>query len=240
MPVLAQQFRDVAVGIVEIAEVQRVGDAGIDAGRRCPRIDAGSNAQANAVIDAVDAKRAFLRDAETVRILASRFAAQLHRAVGKARRIDLEARLIRAGDHAIRAADAQLVVDSDDSVRPLPGRGRGTHLHARRLIEVLATDRREAAGDVRIGPGFDVEHLAPLHRRRGRIGVPACRRAGLAADAALEIGKHHPARHEVLSGVTLTLTRSALDPVASVSSSSIGISAFMLGASKSLATGVAQ
>ena len=42
------------------------------------------------------------------------------------------------------------------------------------------------------------------------------------------------------SRVILTLTRSALEPVASVRSSSIGTSAFMLGAWKSLANGVTQ
>src|SRR5262249_28086002 len=154
---------------------------------------------------------------------------------------DLEARLIWTGDGAIGAADAQVVVDRDDAVGTTARRGRRAHLHARRFLAMLTANRNEGAADVRIDAGLDVEHLAPLHCGRCRVGVPAGCRAGLATDAALEIGEHHPSRHAAHSSrVTLALTRSALDPVASVSSSSIGISAFMLGAPKSLATGVAQ
>jgi hypothetical protein len=62
--------------------------------------------------------------------------------------------------------------------------------------------------------------------------------AGLAADAALKVGEHRPTGHARApsSRAIATFTRSALDPVASVRSSSMGTSAFMLGAWKSLAS----
>ena len=157
-------------------------------------------------------------------------------AVGEVLLGDLEARLIGTGDVAIGAADADVVVDGDDAVGALARRGGRTDMHAGRVGAVLAADRHEGALHIRERAGFDVEHLAPLHRRRGGVGMPAGRGAGLAADAALEIGDHRPAGHVAPARrVILTLTRSALDPVASVRSSSIGTKAFMLGASKSLA-----
>src|SRR3974390_3563744 len=114
-------------------------------------------------------------------------------------------------------------------------------MHAGGIGAVLAAHRNERAADVGIAARFDGQDLAPLHRGRGGIGVPARGRAGLAPAAPFEVGNHHPAGHGVLPSLrTRTLTRSALDPVASVSSSSIGMSAFMLGACRSLANGGAQ
>ena len=195
----------------------------------------------DAEIDAVGAERAFLRDAEALGNLAFDLVLHRFRAVGEVLLGDLEARLVGAGDVAIGAADADVVVDGDDAVGALARRGRRTDMHAGRIGAVLAADRHEGALDVGERAGLDVEHLAPLHRRRRGVGMPAGRGAGLAADAALEIGDHRPAGHVAASSrVILTLTRSALDPVASVRSSSIGTKAFMLGAWKSLAYGVTQ
>ena len=234
--VAAQQARDVALRVVEIAEMQSVGDAGIDASRRRARIAARRQAVLDAEIDAVGAEGAFLRDAEARGVLALDLVLHRARAIGEVFLGHLEARLVGAGDVAIGAADADLVVDGDDAVGALARRGRRTDVHARRVGAVLAADRHEGAVDVGERARLDVEHLAPLHRRRGGIGVAAGRGAGLAADAALEIGDHRPAGHDAVSSrVILTLTRSALEPVASVRSSSIGTSAFMLGAWKSLA-----
>ena len=64
MLLLAQQPRHVAVRIVDIAEVQRVGNAGIDAGRRRARLEPRRQAVREAEVDAVRAERAFLRHAE--------------------------------------------------------------------------------------------------------------------------------------------------------------------------------
>ena len=236
-----QQLGDVAVRIFDIAEMQCVRDAGIDASRRRARIAARRQAVLDAEIDAIGAERAFLRDPEARGILA--FDLVLHRVVtiGEVLLGDLEAGLIGTGDVAIGAADADVVVDGDNAVGALARRGRRTNMHAGRVGAVLAADRHKGALDIRERAGFDIEHRAPLHRRRGGVGMPAGRGAGLAADATLEIGDHRPAGHGAPARrVTLTLTKSALDPVASVRSSSIGTKAFMLGALKSLAYGVTQ
>src|SRR6185437_13841807 len=68
--VLLQQPRDVAVRIVEIAEMQRVGDTCVDASRRRAWIEAGREPILQAEIDAVRAEGAFLRDADALRIRA--------------------------------------------------------------------------------------------------------------------------------------------------------------------------
>ena len=148
-----------------------------------------------------------------------------------------EPRLVRTGDVAIGAADADVVVDGDDAVGTLAGRRRRAHIHAGRVGAMLAADRHESPVHIGKRARLDVEDLAPLHRRRGGVGVAAGGGAGLAADAAFEVGEHRPACHVLAppSRLIETLTRSALEPVASVRSSSIGTSAFMFGVWKSLA-----
>ncbi len=234
--VRTQQLGDVAVGVFDIAEMKCVGDAGIDASRRRARIAARRQAVLDAEIDAIGAERAFLRDPETRGILALDLVLHPLVTIGEVLLGDLEAGLIGTGDVAISAADADLVVDGDNAVGALARRGGRTNMHAGRVGAVLAADRHKGALHIRERAGFDVEHRAPLHRRRGGVGMPAGRGAGLAPDATLEIGDHRPAGHVAPARrVILTLTRSALDPVASVRSSSIGTKAFMLGALKSLA-----
>ena len=237
MFMLLQERRDVAQGIVEIAKMQRVGDAGIGAGRRRTRVDAGGQIVLQPEIDPVGAEGALLRNTEPRQILALGLVLHLPAfAIGEVGSLNLEPRLVGTGDVAIGAADADVVVDGDDAVRSLARRRRGADMHAGRVLAVLAADRHIGARHRWIRARLDVQHLAPLHGRRRRVGVLARRRAGLAADAALEVGEHRPAGHAApLSLVTLTLTRSAAEPLASVRSSSIGTSAFMLGASKSLA-----
>src|SRR5262249_27611163 len=224
----------------DVTEDQGVGDAGVDTGRGRPWIEPRCKTVGNAKVDAVRAEGALLRDAQSSRVLA--FDLALHCVViGKARCVDLETGLVRTGDVAIPAADADVVVDGDDAVGPLPRRRGRTDVHAGRIGAVLTTDRNESPGHVRERSRLDIEDLAPLHRRRCRVGMPARGGTGLAADAALKIGDDRPARHGAASTrLTLTFTRSALEPVASVRSSSIGINAFMLGAFRSLANGVAQ
>ncbi len=153
----------------------------------------------------------------------------------------LVARLVRAGDRAIGAADAQVVVDRDDAVGALLRRGGRADVHAGRIVAVLAADRHERAAHVRVFAEFHVEHAPPLDARRRRVGVAARRGARLAADAAAQVGNHGPARHcAVSTGETLTRTMSAPDPVASVRSIDIVDSEFMLGMPKSFVNGVAQ
>ena len=237
----AQQARNVAVRIVNIAERQRVGDASIDASRGRLRVDAGNQAIVEPEIDPIRAKSAFLRNTNSMRVLAHDFVLHRGPAIGKAGRIDLESCLIGTGNGAIGAADAEVIIDGDDPIGASPRCRRRTHVHARRIVAMLAADGNKAAADVGIAARLDIENSAPLHEWRRGIGLLAGRGAGLASDAALQVCHHHPTCHcASLNRVTLTLTRSALDPVASVRSSSIGMSAFMLGAVKSLANGVAH
>ena len=221
--------------------MQRIGDASIDASRRRQRIDAGSHTIVESEIDPIGAKSAFLRDANSMRVLAHDFVLHCCLVVGKDRRIDLESCLIGTGNIAIGAANADVVIDGHDTIGAPPRRRRRTHVHARRIFAMLAADGNEGAAHVWIAARFDIENSAPLHEWRRCIRVLAGRGAGLASNATLQVGHHHPTCHLApLNRVTLTFTRSAPDPVASVRSSSIGTSAFMLGAVKSLANGVAH
>ena len=58
----------------------------------------------------------------------------------------------RAGHGAVGAADAQVVVDGDNAVGALLRRGARAHLHAGRLVAVLAADRHEGALHVGYSP----------------------------------------------------------------------------------------
>ena len=155
----------------------------------------GRQAVLDTEIDAVGAEGAFLRHADALELGALDLV--LHgRAIGVMRLLHQEARLIGARHLAIGAADADVVVDGDDAVGALARRRARADMHAGRIGAMLAADRHEDAGYVRITAGLEVEHLAPFHRRRGGVGVPAGRRAGLATDAAFQIRHHAPACHD--------------------------------------------
>ena len=174
-------------------------------------------------IDAVDAKRAFRRHREAAAIEGLVLGSGRPAAIGEARTVGLVARLIGAGDGAIAAADAEIVIDGDDAVRALARGGRRTHAHAGRLVAMHAAHRHEDALHLGIFADFHVEHAPPLHAGRRRVGLFARGGAGLAADAAPEVGDHGPAGHSrPPARARLTRTRSAPEPVASVSSSDIG------------------
>ena len=148
MLLLAQQLRDVAVRVVDIAKVQRIGNAGIDAGRRRQRFEPRRQAVGKAEVDAVRAERAFLRHAEARGVFALDLV--LHRrAVGEMRAVDEESGLVRTGDLAIGAANTEIVVDGDDAVGALACRRGRTDRHAGRIGAMLAADRHESAGHVR-------------------------------------------------------------------------------------------
>ena len=116
------------------------------------------------------------------------------------------------------------------------------------------TDRDERTRHLRVLALFDVEDAAPLDAGRSRIGVTTRRRARLATDAAAKIGHHDPACHVAApcfvlaaaehtlaaAAVIFTRTMSAPEPVASVRSSDIVASEFMLGTPKFFVYGVAQ
>lgn len=119
---------------------------------------------------------------------------------------------------------------------------------------MLATDRDERTRHLRVLPLFDVEDAAPLDTGWSRIGVTTRGRARLATDAAAKIGHHDPAchvaatcfelaavdAHAAATAVIFTRTISAPEPVASVRSSDIVASEFMLGTPKFFVYGVAQ
>src|SRR5262249_25971363 len=150
VPLLADETRDIAVGIVDVAEMKRVGNAGIHASRRCRLIEAGGETVRKAEVDTIRAESALLRDADSMRILALDLVCNRRVAVGKMRSVvDLETRLIRAGDIAVRAADTDVIVDGHQAVVTAPRGGGGAHMHAWRVVTVLATHRNEGAADVR-------------------------------------------------------------------------------------------
>jgi hypothetical protein len=64
--VFREQLRDVALLVLDIAEMQRLRDAAVDAGRRRLVIDAGLEALGEACIDPVRAKRALGRNAQAL------------------------------------------------------------------------------------------------------------------------------------------------------------------------------
>ena len=237
--VARQQLRHVAVGVVEIAERERLRDARVDAGGRRLGIDARGLAGREPRVDAVDAERALGRDREAIRVVALRLV-RGGLAVGEGRALGLVPGLVGTGDRAVRASDAQVVVDRDDAVGPLARRRRRADVHAGRVLAVLAADRHERALDVRVLADLDVEHAPPLHARRRRVRVLARGRAGLASDATPQVGDHRPARHRrPLRGPPMRLsdtrTTSAPEPVASVRPSDIVASVLRLASPKSFA-----
>src|SRR5262249_16093029 len=151
------ETRDIAVGIIDVAEMQRVGNAGIHASRCCRLIEAGSETVRQAEVDAIGAESTFLRDADSMRILALYPVCNRRGAISKMRGIDVETRLIRAGDIALGAADADVIVDGHQAVVAAPRRGGTAHMHARRVITVLTAYRNEGAADIRISSGLDVK-----------------------------------------------------------------------------------
>ena len=236
-PVFAQEFRHIAVGVVDIAEGQRLRDAGIDAGRCCLGIRARHQTGLDARIYAIDAKGAFLCHAQAGGIFAHRLVTHLSLAViGGPRLVHAVARIIGAGHRAIGAADADVVIDGDNPVGALFRGRRGADIKAGRFVAMHAADRHECAAHIGECAGLEIQHLAPHHARGGGILVLAGGGAGLAADATVEIGNNGIAGHfRPPSGVTRTLTISAPEPVASVSSSIMGVSAFIDGARCSFA-----
>jgi hypothetical protein len=85
--------------------------------------------------------------------------------IGKMRLMNEEPRLIRTSDLAIGTADAEIIVDRHDAIRPLARCRCRADVHARWIGAVLTSDRNEYATDIWISAGLDVENLAPLHCR---------------------------------------------------------------------------
>src|SRR4029079_2102418 len=125
-------------------EGERLRDARVDAGGRRLGVDAGRQALLGAGVDALDAEGALGGDGEP-RVVVPLRLVRGRLAVGEAREVGLVARLIGAGDAAVGAANAQVVVDGDDAAGALLRRRRRAHVHAGRLVAVLAAGRHEGA-----------------------------------------------------------------------------------------------
>src|SRR4029078_10854384 len=101
-------------------------------------------------------------------------------------RID-EKLIVRAGDHAGAAADARVAVQIDDAVGTFEERVGRTDLRARRLVALIAEDRKEKAP--RVGKCALVYrlHLAPIHADLNVVLGFAGDRGRVAADALSEV-----------------------------------------------------
>src|SRR5690606_21651598 len=252
---LARQARHVALRIVEVPEEDRLRDArGREGGRRV-WVDAGNQAAGEPIFDPPLAESAFLRDADALGVRRRPLLQRLSAVVALLLVHD-RPRVVRARDCAVGAADADVVVHRDEAVLALARRTGGAHRHAGRLGAVLAAGHEKEALDVREGALLDVEHAPPLHLGPGVVRVLAGDRAGLAADAPVEVDDHAPARrlHALVDGRihacihrrhapslrTLTPITSETLPVPSVSLSDRSVSALRLGRSRSFAYGVFQ
>ncbi len=162
-------------------------------------------------------------------------------------------RLVRTGHRAIATTDARIVFHRNQPVGPLRGSTRRTHRHTGRFCTMLAADNHEQPLDIGERPAFNIKYLAPLHTGRGVIGMLAGNRAGLTADATVQID-HHPIAGRVRGASVgshtaclslsifriLIRARSALEPVESVSDSASDVTELRLGKFRSFAYGVAQ
>ena len=159
---------DLAVGIVEVAEEARARGAGDDAARQ-QALGRALHAEGALLDDALGARRRLADDGDAGR----RF---LHR------RAPVEdAVVVGAGDHAVAAADAAVVVHVDDAVGHLVGRLRRTGLHAGRVVAVEAVGRLirhrevgERAGRRVHGVAADREDAQP-EQPDSRRPAPPCR-----------------------------------------------------------------
>jgi hypothetical protein len=162
---LGDEAGDGRIGIAEVAEVAGVHRAGGDAGRL-----ALLDGQV-LVVDAVDAKRAFLHHAAD----------------------DVElARAIGAGPGAQPAADAQILVDQHDAVLgALVGGAGGAHGDAVGLGAVQARAREvDGARSRAVVDLVAVDAVEPGARRVHAIGVDVGQRRGVAAGVPL-LAAHH-------------------------------------------------
>ena len=143
--------------------------------------------------------------------------------------------LIWARDGAIATADAQIVINFNNAIGPNFCSGRGANMFAGWICAMHATYGYKGTLHLRIGSGFHIQNLTPLHARRGGIGKLAGRRTGLAAYTSAQICCHDITGHAAPSSLcTPTRTISAEEPVESVNANDIGTTVFILGAGLSL------
>ncbi len=240
---------DIAVRIVEIAEFNRIRHAGGGTGRGIIRIHAGGPAQLNAFVNTFNAKGAFLGDTKAF-ILAHHPLLDGLGAVIPLLVMDDGARLVGTGHGAIAAPQTEIIIHGHQTVRPLSGRAGGTYRDAGGPGAVLASNHQKLALHIRITAVFDIQYAAPLYSGGGIVTVLAGDGAGLAADTAVQVNHHAPARRPVCPVHAgrfapaplrmLTRARSALLPVESVNARAMDERELRLGSPRSFAKGVAQ
>ena len=106
------------------------------------------------------------------------------------------ARAVRAGRHAGAAADALFLVDENLAVFRAVGGLRRAHLHAGRVLAVLADVRKEVLLDVGEDPRrTDRVDLVQVHAERHAVFLFAGDFAGHAPRAAVEVDNQSFLRH---------------------------------------------
>src|SRR5690554_2635454 len=103
-----------------------------------------------------------------------------------------EARVVRAGLHAVAAAHAAFVVDQHDAVGALEGRLHRADRHTRRLVAVVAQARQvdQRRGRIRRLGDFVLQHRGAELADRRQVLHRTAHRAGLTADAFAQIDQH--------------------------------------------------
>jgi hypothetical protein len=165
MLVFPQQFGDVASRILDVTEMEGIGDAGIDAGRGGPWVNSWSQGLFPAVVYPVRAEGAFLGNPDAPVLHARSLVWSWLAPIRIGGTVHLVKRLVWAGEKAVTTADAKIVIDDDDAIIALPYRARRTHLHAGGITAMHASNRHEGSAYVGILARFHIQHLTPLHLR---------------------------------------------------------------------------
>lgn len=162
---LADKAADLTVRVIQIAKGQGAGLAGIDAGRGSLAVQAGFEAFGQSGIDALQAEIALFGSAHLVGVELAAFLFKLGLAVaGEVAGVLVfgqeGAVLVRAGDDAVAAADALVLVHLDDTVRAFDSRLSGADLHTGGLLTLIAAH----------GHGGDIGAVGGLHLPGNQAG----------------------------------------------------------------------
>ena len=106
------------------------------------------------------------------------------------------AHAVRAGHHAVLAADALLAVDEHHVVAVAVAGAGGAHVHARGVGALLAHGGQRVARHVRVvAEGPALQHLVPMLAQGDVVLHLARDLAGVAARAAIEVHHNAVMRH---------------------------------------------
>jgi hypothetical protein len=103
--------------------------------------------------------------------------------------------IIRAGRNAIFATNAVIFINQNHSIFPLIGSSRGTDLYARRIVTMLALDRKKFTSIIRECPIFTLFEMVIGFLFPETILVLARHSAGMASYAFCFINHHPISRH---------------------------------------------